>query len=113
MKLDQRSEAKSQAVSVSSGEGLTQEAIEQQGRFKVGSGGRVLDGAHAIAQVELAGWSGRGAQEALQSPPQVCGFSGVGFGREVGASQQKHRSGGGDRRKSFRVALRRELQPLG
>ena len=52
VQLEQRREAQAQTVAVGFGKGLAQRAIEYEAGFEIGAGGGVLDGMHAIAQIQ-------------------------------------------------------------
>ena len=82
-----------------------QQFVEQKSRFEVRTGGRVLDPAYAVAQVQPFGALIKGAQQSLQSPSQVGCLADVGIGALIGAAQRKDSWGCGSGQKiSLRVA---------
>ncbi len=94
-------------------ESSPQNAVEQEARLKVGSGGRILDCAHPIAQVELPGALFDRPEQPLQASPQIRSFADVGFGLGVRCPQKKHRRRCRDGGENLRIPLRREFQALG
>ena len=84
MQLDQRRETEAQAVAdKSSGKVARRTLIEQKAGFKVGTGGRVLDRAYAIAQVELLRALFDWAEQPLQAAAQIRGLADVGLGLRI------------------------------
>ena len=89
MQLHQRREAEAQAVGIGLGKGGPQDAVEQEAGLEVRSGGRVLDCADAVAQVELLGALFDGPEQALEAASQVCGFADIGLGFGVAPRRRK------------------------
>ena len=111
--LDQRRKTQAQAFVVGLGEFAAQGLVEQERSFEVGAGGGPLDPAHALAQVQLAGLSIDGAEQALQAAAQVRGLADVRLAGLVLAAQQKHRRTRRSSGEQLGVAVGDELDALG
>ena len=111
--LDQRRETQAQAFVVGLGKFAAQRLVEQERSFEVGAGGGPLDPAHALAQVQLAGLSFDGAEQALQAAAQVRGLADVGLAGFVLSTQQKHRRTRRNGGEQLGVAVGSEFDALG
>ena len=111
VQLEQRGEAQAEAVGVGLGEGLAQHAIQEKAGFEIGTGGGVLDGAHAVAQVQSSRLFRR-AQEAVQAAAQIGGLADIGFGLRIVPAQQEYCRRGRGCCECFRVAIGDELKML-
>src|ERR1700686_365150 len=110
--LHERREAEPQPVLVSLRERSSQDTVEQEARFEVGSGGSVLDHPYPIAQVELFRALLDGPEQPLQAPSQIRSLGDVGLGLRIRSPHKKHRRGcryGGE---YFRIPFRCEFQAL-
>src|ERR1700730_8502782 len=112
MPLHKRREAESQPLLISLGENGAQDAVEQKPRLEVRTRGSVLDPTHAIARVELFGPFFHWPEQPLQATSEIGCLGYIRFGLGVRSPQKKDRRGGGNRRKDFRISLRREFQTL-
>ena len=92
---------------------FAQDLVEKEAGFEVGAGGRVLDGADAIAQIEFLCALFDRTQQALQAAAKIRSLADVRLGLGVFAAQQEHSRRGGDGGEDFRVAFGGELQALG
>ena len=113
VQLYQRCEAKAQAVGICFRERATQDAVEQESGLEVGSGGRVLDRADTVAQVELLRAFLERAEQTLQAAAEVGGLADVGLGVGIFAAQEEDSRGRGDCGEDLRISLRDEFQALG
>src|SRR5580700_4096964 len=113
MQLYEGCEAETKPVGIGLGEGLAERGIEDKTGFEVGPGGRVFDGADAVAQVEFLGTLFHGAEQALQAAAKIGGLADIGLGLQIGSAQQKHGWSDGNSREDFEVTLGSEFQALG
>jgi hypothetical protein len=94
MHLHERGKAETQPVLSMSLETKPANAVQQEARFEIGSGGEYSIDAHTIAQVQLLCALFDGTEQPLQAAAQIGRLADVGLGLRVGSAQQEDSRGG-------------------
>ena len=89
MQHDEWGEPQAQPVGVGFGKCGAEKPVEQESRFEVGTGERVLDGSDAFPQVETPAALFRRRKQAFQAAAQVSGLADVRLGGGSAARKRK------------------------
>src|SRR5437660_5257 len=105
MQLDHQGKAQKQPDGIRLRKRAAKQLIKKKPGFEIRTGGRVLDEAHPIPEVQALGtlfWRGK---QPLQTAPEIRCFADIWFGFCISTTQEEHRGTSGDCREDLLVTL--------